>query len=328
MTFPLVSIIVPVYNQDKRLFNICLDSVFRQDYDNIELVLVDDGSTDGTAEYCDKLVSERDNIVVIHKNNQRQGAARNAALDICKGDYVFFLDSDDWIESNTISTLVDLIESYSADIAVCGCFKQTSDGKIHKDHKLQSELRVLNNYEALYSYVYNTPYCTHSPCDKLYARRLFTHARFIIGSYYEDLGSVYKFVEQAIKVVYTNQQLYCYYDNHNSTMHKRFSIHEFDKVRIYHKLSEHFRYKSGDDNYQSFVKQMDRETLYCAIGYICKTLLVRDKSLFGNTIRQTQQICKEIRSDIGWKLKLVSKLIAFNPMLFKQVWKTYNRISN
>lgn len=327
MTEPLVSIIIPVYNQDKNLLNICLNSVFKQDYSNIECILVDDGSTDDTPQYCDDIAQKHKNVVVIHKNNQRQGAARNAALDKCTGEYIFFLDSDDWIESRTISVLVNLIQSHSADIAVCGCFKQTSDGVIHKDKNIRPELRILNNFEALHSYVFNTPYCTHSPCDKLYARKLFTHARFIVGSYYEDLGSVYKFVEHAEKVVYTNQQLYCYYDNLNSTMHKRFSVHEFDKVRLYHQLSEYFRYKTiVDKDYISFVKEMDKETMGCAIGYICRAFEAEDKSTYNTTIEQTRQICKGIQSRIGWKLNAVRILLIISPAIFSKVWKQISKL--
>lgn len=326
MRNPLVSIIIPVFNQDRCLFNSCLNSAFNQSYSNIECILVDDGSTDDTSDYCDKIAQLHENVVVIHKENQRQGAARNAGLDICKGDYVFFLDSDDWIELETISILVNLIETHSADIAVCGCFKQTSDGEIHKDKHSRPELKILNNYEALYSYVFNSPYCTHSPCDKLYARRLFMHARFIVGSYYEDLGSVYKFVEHAKRVVYTNEQLYCYYDNLNSTMHKKFSTHEFDKVRLYHQLSEYFRYKTiADRDYRSFVKEMDRETIGCAIGYICRAFESGDKHTYSNTIEQTRQICKGIQSNIGWKLNTIRKLITISPYFFFKVWKQISK---
>lgn len=327
MSEPLVSIIIPVYNQDKKLLDTCITSVIKQDYRKIECILIDDGSTDDTPQYCEDIAQRHNNITVIHKNNQRQGAARNAGLDKCTGDYVFFLDSDDWIEPETISVLVNLIKTHSADIAVCGCFKQTSVGVIHKDERLHPEQRILNNYDALHSYVFNTPYCTHSPCDKLYTRRLFTHARFIVGSYYEDLGSVYKFVEHAEKVVYTNRQLYCYYDNQNSTMHKPFSVHEFDKVRLYHQLSEYFRYKTvADKDYTSFVKEMDKETMGCAIGYISRAYETADKSVYHNSIEQTRQICKEIQSSIGWKLNAVRKLIIFSPALFAKAWKQISKL--
>ena len=97
----MISIIIPVYNVEKYLFR-CVNSILSQTYSDIEIILVDDGSPDNSPELCDEIAQTDSRVVVIHKKNGGLSSARNAGLDIAKGDYVFFIDSDDWLSSNTV----------------------------------------------------------------------------------------------------------------------------------------------------------------------------------------------------------------------------------
>lgn len=322
-----VSVIIPVYNR-KELLSRSYLSVKNQDYPNIECILVDDGSTDGTSQYCDSLKEQDKNLTVLHQKNKRQGAARNNGIEHATGKYIFFLDSDDWIEKNTISRLVSLIKEYNAQIAVCSCFKQTSSGEIIKEDFSDEEITVLNRYEAFESYVFDTAFCNHSPCDKLYDVSLFENERFLENSYYEDLGSVYKFVSHADKIVYTNMPLYCYYDNLNSTMHKPFSEHEFDKVNLYRTLSDYF-YDMGDlGRYEKFISHLDKLTVYSAINFISRAYENSCTDNVKNCIKKTKSICRKIKFISGIKLKTINLVISFSPLMFAIIWKIYSKFGN
>lgn len=117
MSTPLISIIVPIYKVESYLRR-CLESIINQTYSNLEIILVDDGSPDSCPQICDEYAAKDSRIIVIHKKNGGLSDARNAGLDICKGEYVYFIDSDDFITLNAISVLYNACEKYNADIAV------------------------------------------------------------------------------------------------------------------------------------------------------------------------------------------------------------------
>ena len=117
MQNPLVSIIVPIYKVEPYLRR-CLDSIVNQTYTNLEIILVDDGSPDGCPQICDEYAAKDKRIVVIHKENGGLSDARNAGLDICKGEYIFFIDSDDWIKTDTIEFLYKITQDKKSDIVI------------------------------------------------------------------------------------------------------------------------------------------------------------------------------------------------------------------
>lgn len=124
----LVSVVIPVYNMEKYL-NKCIDSVLEQSYQNIEIIIVDDGSTDESAEICDVYKKENNNIKVIHKKNQGLVGARKEGLSICSGEYVVYVDADDWIEPHMLSDMVKVMESNEVDIAQCGLIWEYPTGE-------------------------------------------------------------------------------------------------------------------------------------------------------------------------------------------------------
>lgn len=122
----MVSIIVPVYNAEKYLAN-TLDSIIRQSYKNFELLLINDGSTDKSKAICDKFALKDRRIKVLDKNNGGVSSARNYGLSVAEGEYVIFIDSDDYLTADMLETLVNDIESTKSDVAICGFWHVTED---------------------------------------------------------------------------------------------------------------------------------------------------------------------------------------------------------
>lgn len=211
---PLISIIVPVYKVEDYLIR-CVDSITNQTYKNIEIILIDDGSPDNSGKICDELRKKDNRIVVIHKTNGGQSEARNKGLDIAKGEYIGFVDSDDYIEENMFETLLDIAEREKADI-VSGKIK-----KIFKNNKYEiiEDHKSIENYSGndalvellkgkITDYIYN----------KIYKKEIWNNIRFPEGKILEDMDVMYLLIEKANKVSCTNKTEYYYVFRENSSI--------------------------------------------------------------------------------------------------------------
>lgn len=206
-----VSVIVPVYNDEKYLEE-CANSALKQTYKNIELILVDDGSTDSTPTLCEKLAREDKRVRVLHKENGGVGSSRNAGLAMASGDYVLFIDNDDFIDPDQIEVLYKLLKKNDADIAI-GNYRILVD-----DIKWMSCLTVENHfYEKTYTPaewfktqydgdnrgpVFTVPWC------KLYKRSLFKNIVYPVHAKVEDDLTTWKVYLLADKIAYVNKSLY------------------------------------------------------------------------------------------------------------------------
>lgn len=211
----LVSIIIPVYNVEKYLER-CINSVINQTYTNLEIIIIDDGSSDRCAEICDKYSDIDKRIKVIHKENGGLSDARNSGLDICKGDYIAFVDSDDWIENKMIENLHNLILKNNSDISVCNFVRTSKEVEIQ--NKKEKTIKY-NSYDAIkellkgkkiQDYVWN----------KLYRAELFNNIRFPKGKNMEDKGTTYKTFLKANSIVTTTNSYYYYFDRTDSIINK------------------------------------------------------------------------------------------------------------
>ena len=202
----LISIIVPIYKVEPYLRR-CLDSIVNQTYTNLEIVLVDDGSPDACPQICDEYAAKDNRIVVIHQKNGGLSDARNAGLEICKGDYISFVDSDDWIESDYISTLFSLIEANQAEIAV-GNFQRFS---LNNDHFPKEHLvtETLTSDKILEKILFQKNSYTIA-WGKLFKKDLFNDIRFPVGKIHEDEYTGYKPYCYAKKISCTSKILYHY----------------------------------------------------------------------------------------------------------------------
>jgi glycosyltransferase involved in cell wall biosynthesis len=222
---PLISIIVPIFKVEPYLKR-CVDSIRNQTYRNLEIILVDDGSPDNCGAICDDYSGIDSRIQVIHKPNGGLSDARNAGLDIAKGDYIGFVDSDDFIHPMMFKDLYELLEKNDADIAQCSFIRVSGDEMIKPSES--HNLKVISNMEAL-EYIY-TPYCVDYivAWDKLYKKDLFKELRFPKSKIHEDEFTTYKLFYRSKKIVTTDKKYYYYFQSPNSIIRSGFSIKKLD----------------------------------------------------------------------------------------------------
>lgn len=228
----LVSIIIPVYNVEKYL-NRCIDSVIKQTYTNLEIILVDDESPDNCGKICDDYASRDKRIKVIHKKNGGISYARNEGLDNVTGKYIYFVDSDDYIFDYTIEYLYNLIIANNADIAI------GQDRLIYENeniinnegicYKEKSE-KLYTSEEAIKSTLYNYG-ISSSAWNKLYKTELFNNIRYPFGRICEDLATTYKLFHKSNKIIVGYRTTYNYLTNrYNSYMNAKFKKERMDGI--------------------------------------------------------------------------------------------------
>lgn len=204
----LVSVIVPVYKVEPYLRK-CVDSILSQTYQNLEIILVDDGSPDACGAICDKYAKQDNRITVIHKPNGGLSDARNAGLDVMTGDYVAFVDSDDWIMPRMYETLLQMLKQFQADMAfgaVADDLEQ--DGKVTtvKVSNYGDEPFSESAVEAMRRYFHGS----WAAWDKLYKADLFRDIRYPVGEINEDEAIVLQLLSKCTRVCYTNEVFYHY----------------------------------------------------------------------------------------------------------------------
>ncbi len=203
----LISVIVPVYNVEKYLCR-SVGSILSQTYENLEIILVDDGSTDSSGKICDSFAKSDDRVFVIHKANGGQGQARNRALDVCKGDYITFLDSDDYMEDSCVETLLNLIKRHESDIAVCGYSYVDEDDRFVERFSFLEGEHDFSGFDAL-SHIWNDEIISLAPWAKLFRRVFIKDFRFK-ECYCEDAASMPYLYREDTKVAYTGKSLVNY----------------------------------------------------------------------------------------------------------------------
>jgi len=237
MNSPLVSVIVPVYNVAPYLEQ-CLDSIVNQTYRNLEIILVDDGSTDESGAICDRYAEQDSRIKVVHKENGGQSSARNVALDMMTGEWVLFVDSDDWIELNTLELLFKQKDE-RADLVEFGWnFIYRDSNKV-----FLNEACVMAGLDALKLLVHTDIYMGLM-ANKLFKASYLQKSRFISGRYYEDTPFI---IEQLYKIKtyqYIAEPLYNYRRDRVGQTTEGFTPKRFDLFRNFEDLMQ--KYEATD----------------------------------------------------------------------------------
>lgn len=215
MDNPLISVIVPIYKVEPYLRR-CLDSIVNQTYTNLEIILVDDGSPDGCPAISDEYAAKDSRIIVIHKENGGLSDARNAGLDICKGEYISFVDSDDWVEPDYIELLFNAIKAEQNSISVCNHIQFDKKGTVYSSEFLEKE--VLSSNDALSILIKKAPIQFILSWGKLFPKKIFDKIQFPVGKVHEDQYTSYKTFFFAKKIFCINKHLYHYRKRCDSIM--------------------------------------------------------------------------------------------------------------
>ena len=211
---PLISVIVPVYNVAAYLPR-CIDSILAQTYANLEILLVDDGSTDDSGFICDEYAKKDTRIRVLHKENGGLSSARNAGLDAAAGQYIGFVDSDDWIEPEMYSQMLALMEKNDAQMVCAGRYDVDSETG-EKTVGLCPDREELVSGETLAGRIFLWDHCDSSACDKLCRRELFDGIRYPEGKTSEDIPVTYRLALKAQRVVLCDKPFYNYFHRSGS----------------------------------------------------------------------------------------------------------------
>lgn len=223
----LISVIVPVYNVQKYLER-CLDSILRQTYQKLEIILVDNGSTDASGRICDSYAARDERIKVIHTDNLGVSHARNTGVEAARGELLGFVDSDDCIAPDMYETLLRNLIKEDADISVCGIYQCFGENPGVAESDFNSELEVVTPYEAISVALENS--CSYYLWNKLYKRELFSKIRFPVGKIYEDAFIMVRLLDCAKRIVYAKWPGYFYIRRADSLTLSGYDRKELDLV--------------------------------------------------------------------------------------------------
>lgn len=229
---PRLSIIVPIYNVEKYLSR-CIESILNQTFKDFELILVNDGSTDNCKEICEKYKRMDSRIIVANKKNGGLSSARNLGIDISKGDYIGFVDSDDFIDVHMYEILLNTINAYDSDIVICDYYK-VNEYDIKKYEKMKSnnkDIKVenINNIDVIERIITRDIKIVVA-WNKIYKRSLFDNLRYKEGVICEDEFLAHRIFYKCNKVSIINQKLYYYIQRKGSIINSPFSPKDFDKI--------------------------------------------------------------------------------------------------
>lgn len=240
MNDPLISVVIPVYKVEAYLDR-CVESVVRQSYEKLEILLVDDGSPDRCGAMCDAWAGKDSRIRVLHQKNAGLGAARNRGTEIAAGEFVTYVDSDDYLAPDAIELLLRLLQEQGAEIAVADCVKTQAD-HVSFDRTTEEQIRLFTGKEAcmtLQGWELYMPMVT--AWGKLFPRELLLREPFTEGRLHEDEATTYRLYAAVSRVALSSRPVYAYYQNPNSIMHTRSERSQRDTLLAYCEQIRFFR---------------------------------------------------------------------------------------
>lgn len=285
---PLLTVVIPVYNVEKYL-NRCIESILLQEWKNYDILLVDDGSTDRSPQICDDYVKAYDFISVIHKENGGLSEARNTGISQAKGEYVYFPDSDDWLEPDAFMALAEVLESQKFDIISFNReFVKGEEDAIVSEPEMTQVFEGKDAFVQMLKHSYITGFAN----DKIYRKSLFIDNNILFpkGKYYEDLGTNYKLFLSAKKVYATNQKYYHYLIDNPDSITQSWNEKKFSDMFGFYK----------DIFYSDFVRsQLNQEELQISQLYYVNGLIHILASLYKSKLDKkyidiTDQVKQEL----------------------------------
>ena len=312
--------IIPVYNVEKHLHR-CLDSVIAQTYQNLEIICVDDGSVDESGKICDQYAVRDARIKVIHQENQGLSAARNRGLDAADGEYIAFVDSDDYILEDMYKKMLDMLLNYNVDLCVCQWQYEFSDGRqVVKKKNIDPTIYGRKTSLEFARFLYRSNYengVVVAAWNKLYRRALLDTIHFE-GRIHEDDAFNGRIMAKNISVYVMEEQFYVYAQNGDSLTNKPFSANKFFFLDVLAERRELFKS-------DAFIRQ-ETELLYCNM-YIEYCLRARKDGVAVSHPERYRQIFRKMFSSLrregkaNIKFRLRMMLFSFSPSLYRFITK-------
>lgn len=313
----LVSVVIPVYNVEKYLCR-CINSVLAQSYRNLEIILVDDGSTDNSPAICDAFVKKDIRIKVFHKKNGGLSDARNYAYQYISGEYVTFIDSDDWVDRFYIENLYHAIKMDDSDIS-CSWFINVFD-ESKKDNGVNDlfDYHCFSNIEAMKKMLFQDGIET-SAWGKLYKANLIKYYKYPVGKLYEDIPVTYQCIKHSKKIGVIKNVDYFYFQRPNSIQNTNFTLKKLDGIRNLQELIE---------NCKRDFPMLENAAICRYFSLLCNMIFQIDKKKYMDTYDFLWEEIKKYRinvisnKDAPKKSKMAAILSFFGFSLLKFAYKT------
>lgn len=311
----MISVIVPIYNVEKYI-EYCLDSIISQTYSDLEILLINDGSTDNSLKICESYQKKDRRIKFFNQSNKGQSAARNLGLDKMTGDFVMFVDSDDWIHPQTIEILFNNLQKSGLSMVIGGvCSIHNLDPHDVKFSKVSFDFMTYNTREALiYSY-------TKTGCaiwGRLYRKELFENLRFPVGRTSEDIAITVYIIEKCNFVALNSSKFYYYYSRPNSTCTSAFNIKKFDTFYVYKDLLEYVKCR------HPFLVNIIRKNLTLTIiSLFNKILATRLMEVYISNVREMRSYIRKncflllFNPILEWKYKILLTVLLINVSFYR-----------
>lgn len=289
---PKLSVIVPVYNQ-KRELDRCVDHLINQTMKDIEIILVDDGSTDGSSEICDKYAEQFPIVHVVHKANGGLSSARNKGIEFASGEYIAFVDSDDWVDIDTYDYCIELINTYDADIVKINYALVHSENEIIRQKP--EKIRCFEGKDILQYYMYDTTKTgSYGVCWYVFPRIKIQGLSFREGKINEDIDFVYKLLNRCNRMVVSNAVKYYYYQKGYSLSTGGLKSKDFD---LYEAADELYKLAKSE-SYGTIKKLAEVKKARTPLSLLCKISLygIQDSSIQKQPT--VQKLQHELRSSL------------------------------
>ena len=318
---PVVSIVLPVYNI-KDYLEKCMNSLFNQTYPNIEMILVDDGSTDGSEALCDRFAEKDVRVIVLHKSNGGLSDARNYGIRKARGKYITCVDPDDYVDCDYVEYLLHLVEKYHTKMAICQHRVQYPNGRV-KDFGNKGE-EVLRNHDCIERMLYHDVIDT-SAWAKLYEKALFENVEYPVGKLFEDIGTTYALMLQCRKIAVGYESKYTYILRNNSIVNSSFKRSKLDLLE----MTDHMG-RDVQKVYPDLEKAVIRRRVYARFSTLNQML---DVSECETDKRKIISFIKHFRKEILFNNKVPKRdkiatfLLSIDYKVYRILWKAYLRVT-
>lgn len=318
---PLISVVIPVYKVEEYL-NRCVDSVINQTYENLEIILVNDGSPDNCPKICDEYAKKDSRIKVIHKENGGLSDARNAGIDKATGKFITFIDSDDYIDNDYVECLYNAIEEDGTKLSICSHRVIYDTGRIIE--KETKERTVLDSKKVLERILYDEG-IDLSAWAKLYSIDLFKKVRYPKGRVYEDAATTYKLIDLCDKVSIASFGKYNYMIRSDSISNNKFTSKKMDLITSTKEMTDYIYNK-----YPDLKSACDRRLMYAYLSTLSQLVKDKDKHeeekvLMDYIKKNRKRILKDRRIPKRDRIGLHSLFGGIKT--YKITWKIYSKIS-